>query len=138
MEQENLYKYVIAVRAILDAEGKLSDEEFVKHAIVCCKEAEEINNGLEAQLKEITTLIDTLKDTREKMELLLMKERYPFEVGDKVIVKDCFNGKEEKGIFAGFKKEFYHFVPDIRKIKKNGEMSTFELFVGIKTEIKKI
>ena len=57
MEKKDLYKYVIAVKAILAAEGQMSNEDFVKHALTCCKEAEGLNVEEDEVVREMRAFI---------------------------------------------------------------------------------
>lgn len=62
MKQDSrLYKYVIAVDAIMEHYGKMSDEDFITHVITCCKEAKELNTTPEEEIAELESKIQELK-----------------------------------------------------------------------------
>lgn len=139
MENNELYRYVVAVRAIMKEYGKMNDEDFIQHVVTCCKEAEELHTSLE---EEIIALQDLEKEIKaERYEKLKERARieYPFEEGEHVLVKDYVSRNKEwqEGIFAGTKVQWGDIVPIIFKVKKDGTASKFTFFESRRTEVKK-
>lgn len=131
------YRYITAVKAILKAQGTMSDEEFAKHVIVCCKEAEELNLSLSEEINEINSLIDELKAICKEKKLELAKSRFPFKNGDIVLVQNLI-GPEQKGIFEGFESFYGDIVPSVRAISKNGNPLKRKIFTSPSSIIVKV
>ena len=139
MENNELYRYVVAVRAIMKEYGKMNDEDFIQHVVTCCKEAEELHTSLE---EEITALQDLERDIKaERHEKLKERARieYPFEEGERVLVKEYASRNKDwqEGIFSGTKIQWGDIVPIIFKVKKDGTASKFTFFESKGTEVRK-
>ena len=139
MEQDSrLYKYVIAVNAIMEHYGKMSDEDFITHVITCCKEAKELNTTPEEEINELNGYILELKHILSKKKQALYDSKNKFNVGEKLLIDQWGRGQWKEGIFLGTTPESDYIAPIVAKVKKDGTKSKNMFYPTRWTKLKKL
>lgn len=121
MEQDSkLYKYVIAVDAIMEHYGKMSDEDFITHVITCCKEAKGLATTPEEEIAELENKIQELKLQLTEKKKKLFNDTNNFKVGEKLLIDQWDNGQWKEGIFLGTTPQSDGIAPIVAKVNKDG------------------
>jgi len=137
MKNNELYRYLVAVRAIMKEYGKMEDADFIEHVATCCKEAEGLTTTLEEEIYELTELKRQIESLISKKKKELFERDNRFDIGEHILFDQCGNGKFKEGIYLGNRMEYGNVVPIVAKLKKDGTQSKNHFYNTFKTVIKK-
>ena len=139
MEQDSkLYKYVIAVDAIMEHYGKMSDDDFITHVVTCCKEATGITTTPEEEIAELESKIHELKLQLTEKKKKLFNNTNNFKIGEKLLIDQWGNGQWEEGIFLGTTPESNYIAPIVAKVKKDKKKKKNRFYPTRWTKLKKL